>query len=100
MADVIANELETFRRDINSFSELLERTHNTCKKTFAELDLLTGMWEGKANGAFRSEFLADEENMENMFLFLKKYIDALDSDHRRYTKCESDISDIIRTIEI
>ena len=34
MADVIANELETFRRDISSFSELLERSRSTCKKTF------------------------------------------------------------------
>ena len=100
MAKVIGNDLERFRDDITQFSESLERMHSTANRVFEELASLNGMWEGSAHQVFNDQFLADADNMENLYQFLKRYLSGLEEDARRFSKCESDIDQIIKNIQI
>lgn len=100
MATVIANHLEQMKNDVVQFSDSLERMHATSRKAFEELESLTGMWEGNANETFRSQFLADSENLENLYQFLRRYCEELNKDYERYTRCEEDIRGMIQSIQI
>lgn len=99
MGKVISNNLDQMKDDVEWFSNILEKVHATSRRAFEELDSLNGMWEGSANDMFRSQFLADADNMENLYQFMKKFHESLEIDYRNYKKCEADIENMIQKMQ-
>lgn len=96
----IANNLEALQRDISTCRTLQNQLRDTFKRSFEEVDALTGMWEGSAHDVFLQQFQTDAENMQKLLDFLEKYLEDLEGARQKYARCESDVSERIRAVNV
>ena len=96
----IANNLEALQSDISTCRAVQTQLGNTFKRSIEEVNALTGMWEGSAHDVFLQQFRTDAENMQKLLDFVDSYLKDLEDARQRYARCESDVSERIRTIII
>lgn len=96
----IANELETFQKDIRTCRSLQTHIKNTYQSAFDEINSLTGMWNGDAHDVFIEQFQNDAENMKKLLEFLEQFLQGLEDAKSKYQQCESDVSETIRVMNV
>ena len=96
----LGNELQGFKRDIDSFESTRGRVDQTAKRLFQAVLELNSMWEGAAHDAFEQSFKADNATVEEVLQFLTGYKNDLDTAHQEYTKCENNVSGIIGALRV
>ncbi len=102
MADenIIANDLERFRTDINRFGEAADKMENCRVRMFNELAALNGMWEGEAHDVLISRFESDNAFTEDYIAFLRQLVNNCNDAHAAYTRCEADVADVIAAMNL
>ena len=94
----IANELERFKADIDTYDQSFQVIRNTYKEMFDQIKALDAMWTGTAHDAFMVQFGNDAERMEEIIKFAGEFLDDLRYAHNEYTRCESSVNDIVNSL--
>ena len=96
--DIIANNLDEFRRDIDRLRQAIALFGETFSEMTESLNNLNGMWEGGAHDALMERFARDTEFIETYIAYLEDYRNELEEANRSYTDCEVRVEDEIRTM--
>ena len=96
----IANQLEKLQKDIGLCRSIQEQVKKNFQKTFEEINALTSMWGGSAHDVFIEQFADDAENMKQLMEYVDQYLQGLEDAGLKYQRCESEVSEKIKAIDI
>ncbi len=102
MADgnIIANDLDQFRTDIDRFEESVEKMEQLRVSLFNELTALNGMWEGTAHDMLMARFMDDNNFTEEFIAFLKSVGTNYNEAYYEYARCEAQVADVIASMNL
>ncbi len=100
MADIIANDLERFRHDLDQADQMITGGEKGFGQMMTELESLSAVWTGTAHDAYLAQFRTDSALMEEMIRHLREYVKELETAHAAYTQCERQIAQSIASIHI
>lgn len=97
-------KIEISTSQLKKDTERLRTTANNAKQELEnfknELDALNGMWQGRANIAFRGQVSQDYALMQEMLEQVNVLILCMENACTEYIKCENDVKNIVDTIRI
>lgn len=88
------------KTDIDTMEATVANLRAEMSKMFEEMQRLDGMWKGRANNAFRNQFLLDHKNMETVCEVLDELIASLRNANQEYVTCEAAVSSLVDSIRI
>lgn len=100
MANIIANELERFRRDIQEVQKKIATMEQAYRNMFEEIYSLSGMWEGGAHDTYMAQFQTDTQNMEQVFKNLKAFQESLNEAYVKFGQCEQSVEEVVRRVQV
>lgn len=98
MAQRIANNLTTFRNDINSLNTMISSLSRINTEVYNDVAALNAMWSGPAHTALVNEFAKDEQFVKDTLNWLKNFREELENAEYQYKTAESNISEMIRKL--
>ena len=98
MAQRIANNLTTFKNDINSLNTMIANLSNINKEVYNDVTALNAMWSGQAHSALVNEFAKDEQFVKDTLDWLKRFREELVNAEKQYRTAENNISEMIRRL--
>jgi len=100
MINEIANNLDRFAGDIETFKETVTDIENNLSKVYDGISSLNSMWTGTAHDEFVTQFNTDYEAMREILEMLNKFKGNLDYAKDEYNKCERSVSDLVNSIRV
>lgn len=98
------NEIEmntsTLGRDIETLEDAVGRMEQCANEMFANIQDLSRMWSGNAHTAFQQQFQMDYESCQELHRVLGELVDSLQHAREEYDKCEQNVDNLIRSIQI
>lgn len=87
------------KRDIGLITQELNDIIIQLEKMFESMNQLNRMWKGPSNTAFKEEVKKDYTNMVEICRMLEGYVDCMDYSCKEYVRAESQIEELIDSIE-
>ncbi|MDD3369979.1 MAG: WXG100 family type VII secretion target [Lachnospiraceae bacterium] len=98
--EYIEVEAQTMGNDIQAMKEILQGAVSEISGMASEMEALSAMWTGAGHDAYMNQFSNDCERMNEVDQLFKDYMNRLTEAKNEYCKCEQDVSDIVRAINI
>lgn len=100
MANLIETNTGTMKTDVESIRAELKNIDSIKTKLADEVSRLGSMWEGDAKSVFMAGFQSDLGELEEMIKAYTEMTDSTDEARSDYEKCESNVADIVSSIQI
>lgn len=96
----IAIDTGILQSDITAMEAALVAVQNKTESMFNNMAALDSMWEGIANQAFMQQFNKDYVSMKELCELLASLIENIKTAKKEYEQCESNVSTVIKDIQI
>lgn len=96
----IAVNTSTLRQDINDMDKQLSTIKKTADDMFDGIQVLNGMWEGKAHDTFLQAVKDDKNAIDELNQTIKDLLKCFDYADKQYISCDQNIRQIIRSISV
>lgn len=93
-------ETEQLKRDTQELLENRQRAVSVLNEMVQEIEELNTMWSGRANRAFRIQFVKDVSMMEQLLERIQKLAECLEYAASEYEKCENEVKTLVDSIQI
>lgn len=100
MADIIEVNMSNLQRDVNEMKEVLQKIQSEMAGMFEAVEELDAQWKGTAKDRFRTVFMKDKEDFEELCKYLGDILESYSESVQVYRKCESDVMERINKIKI
>lgn len=100
MANIIEVDTNELNKDIQKFDSTVDALKSDLKGLDQEIEALDAMWDGVANAAFNMQYRTDSATLNNMIKSLKEYSSDLKSAKKDYDKCEANVGDMVKAINV
>lgn len=100
MAGIIEIDTNELKKDITRFDLTVDALKSDLKGLDQEIEALDAMWDGVANTAFNIQYKSDSTTLNNMIHSLLEYSQDLKSARVSYEKCESNVGDMVKSINV
>ena len=97
---VIANDLNRFSSDINSYERSMQLAQQQLGKLLERYQMLQVQWEGEAQKVFLSSAAADLEEMSDVLSELNRILTDLRDAKNSYAACENEVDQLIRSLRV
>ncbi|MCR5795636.1 MAG: WXG100 family type VII secretion target [Solobacterium sp.] len=98
MAQRIANNLNTFKNDINSLNTMIGNLESINTQVYNDVAALNAMWSGQAHSALVLQFVKDEQFVKDTLNWLKNFREELENAEHQYKTAENNIAELIRKL--
>lgn len=96
----IAVNTNVLDQDIKKVDTELKKIRTELGKLDDEIKELDSMWDGQANKAFVKQYSSDYKAMIDLLDDLVKYSSTLITAKNTYNKCEQNVDEIVRSMDI
>lgn len=100
MASIIEVETNQLNNDIKKFDSTVKALRSDLKGLDQEIAALDAMWDGVANAAFNVQYKTDSETLDSMIKSLQEYSEDLKTARKDYEKCEANVGDMVKAINV
>lgn len=87
------------KRDIGIITQDLNDIIRQLEKMFDSMNQLNRMWKGPSNAVFKEEVKKDYTNMVEICKMLEGYIGCMDYSRKEYVRAESQIEELLESID-
>lgn len=91
---------KTLASEANSISELVKDAEKKLKTMYTQVRELDSKWEGPANESFTQSFNADYETFDAICKTVSSLASNMKKAAREYERCEDEIADGIKRLNI
>ena len=88
------------QKHIDNMNDDIELIKKAVRDTYDGMVAMDAMWDGLANEAYNSQFLADHNRLLEICTALKKYADNTESARKLYDDTERAVFDIVSSMNV
>lgn len=83
-----------------SLQSALERVTTGQVRMYQAMETLESMWAGSAHDAFRSQFAADHQQMQELCREVQNVLELLDQARGAYESCDNEVQGWIARLQV
>lgn len=99
-SNTISNDLMLFRSTITDLKNSNGQLKRCNQQLFDTFDTLNSSWVGSAHDSYVQNVNSDRDFMEKVLTTLAQFLQDMDEADAIYRKCESDVEDVITSIQV
>lgn len=88
------------QRDTAEIEDYLNKIQTDKNELVSSMQELNGMWEGSAHDAFINQFNIDMQRIDELTKDIEAYLSTLRNAVGVYNRCEDEIENMVRAINI
>ncbi len=94
-------EIDTIalEKSIENAQTRLDSINSNIEKMYEAIRLLDTMWDGPANEIFKTQFLKDQVDFQDICKIIQQIINDMNYAKSTYNICDSQITEIINSIK-
>ena len=97
---VIETNTEAMKTDVGNISEHIDKLRQAANEMESVLSALPSSWEGDAATVYEKRLKDDIENLRELIDMLAVLNGGTDNARQMYENCESNVADIIASINV
>lgn len=99
-SNTISNNLMLFSSSIADLKNSDRQLRNCNQQLFDAFDNLNSSWGGTAHDAYVQNVNEDRNLMDSVLRTISQFLQDMDEAEAEYKKCESNVADVISSIQV
>lgn len=87
-------------RDISELEQLIKELRSRLSEMESSVQAVSSTWEGPSKVAFTEQVTKDSEFFSNYLNEVTTFLDKMQTASKEYDSCESEVLDVIQSIQI